>query len=174
MFTMSQHASKDELAYIPSSISASNLTNRRPAHRAAVHKLFGNCVGGRRPGGTRSGASLLRTSDRGLPAEDIFLDYWTLLEIERVFENCKRLIGNRPVRHRLEDRIGAYVLPCSLGVLLVRVAERELFRQGSNEYTPQHVAAQDLTDTRRRDLADQGNPENNAGVVGHTQGKGTS
>ena len=121
-----------------------------------------------------SGASLLRTSGRGLPAEDIFLDYWTLLEIERVFENSKRLIGNRPVRHRLEDRIGAYVLPCSLGVLLVRVAEQELFRQGSNEYTPQHVAAQDLTDTRRRDLADQGNPENNAGVVGHTQGKGTS
>ena len=74
------------------------------------------------------GKYLISTSDLGLAAEDIVLGYKQLFEIERVFRDMKHLIDIRPVRHRLEDRIRAHVLLCWLGMLLIRVAERETQR----------------------------------------------
>jgi len=64
-------------------------------------------------------------SDDGLSAEDIVLGYKQLSAVERVFRDLKHLVDIRPVYHRLADRIRAHVLPCWLGLLLIRVAENE-------------------------------------------------
>lgn len=75
------------------------------------------------------GKYLLSTSDPDLSAEDVALGYQNLLEAERGFRDLRSTIALRPVFHRLEPRIRAHVLLCSLALLLIRVAER---RNGSD------------------------------------------
>jgi hypothetical protein len=69
------------------------------------------------------GKYLLRTSDPGLPAEDIALGYKQLLEVERGWRDLKQVIDLRPVYHRKEERIRAHVILCWLALLLIRIAE---------------------------------------------------
>jgi hypothetical protein len=71
------------------------------------------------------GKFLLSTSDPDLSAADVALGYKNLLEAERAFRDLKTTLELRPVFHRLEHRIRAYVLLCWLALLLVRVAERQ-------------------------------------------------
>ncbi len=71
------------------------------------------------------GKYLLSTSDPDLSAEDVALGYKNLLEAERGFRDMKSTLELRPVFHRLEHRIRAHVLICWLGLLLIRVAERQ-------------------------------------------------
>lgn len=71
------------------------------------------------------GKYLLSTSDPDLSAEDIALGYKNLLEAERGFRDMKSTLELRPVFHRLEHRIHAHVLICWLGLLLIRIAERQ-------------------------------------------------
>lgn len=71
------------------------------------------------------GKYLLSTSDPDLSAEDVALGYKNLLEAERGFRDLKTTLELRPVFHRLEHRIRAHVLICWLGLLLIRVAERQ-------------------------------------------------
>jgi len=71
------------------------------------------------------GKYLLSTSDPDLSAEDIALGYKNLLEAERGFRDMKSTLELRPVFHRLEHRIRAHVLICWLGLLLIRIAERQ-------------------------------------------------
>ena len=55
------------------------------------------------------GKYLLRTADPGLSAEDIALGYKQLLEVERGWRDMKQVIDLRPVYHRKEERIRAWV-----------------------------------------------------------------
>ncbi len=71
------------------------------------------------------GKYLLSTSDPDLSAEDVALGYKNLLEAERGFRDMKSTLELRPVFHRLEHRIRAHVLICWLGLLLIRVCERQ-------------------------------------------------
>ena len=71
------------------------------------------------------GKYLLSTSDPDLSAEDVALGYKNLLEAERGFRDMKSTLELRPVFHRLEHRIRAHVLICWLGLLLIRIAERQ-------------------------------------------------
>jgi hypothetical protein len=70
------------------------------------------------------GKYLLATSDPHISTEDAALGYKNLLEAERGFRDLKSQLLLRPVFHRLEHRIRAHVLICSLALLLTRVAER--------------------------------------------------
>ena len=70
------------------------------------------------------GKFLLETSDPDISAEDAALGYKNLLEAERSFRDLKGTLRNRPVFHRLDERIRAHVLICWLALLLVRIAER--------------------------------------------------
>jgi len=69
------------------------------------------------------GKYLLRSSDPGLPAEDIAVGYKQLLQVERGWRSMKTTLDLRPVYHRLEERIRAHVLLCWLALLLVRTVE---------------------------------------------------
>ncbi len=69
------------------------------------------------------GKYLLRSSDPTLSAGDIALGYKQLLEVERGWRDMKQVLDLRPVYHRTEERIRAYVLLCWLALLLIRVAE---------------------------------------------------
>jgi hypothetical protein len=69
------------------------------------------------------GKYLLRSSDPHLSAEDIALGYKQLLQVERGWCDMKQIIDLRPVYHRLEERIRAHVILCSLALLLIRIAE---------------------------------------------------
>jgi transposase len=71
------------------------------------------------------GKYLLSSSDDTLSAEDIALGYKQLAEVERAFRTLKTTLDLRPLYHRKEERIRAHVLLCYLGLLLVRIAERE-------------------------------------------------
>jgi transposase len=71
------------------------------------------------------GKFLLSTSDDTLSAEDVALGYKQLVEVERAFRTLKTTLDLRPLYHRKEERIQAHVLLCYLGLLLVRIAERE-------------------------------------------------
>jgi Transposase DDE domain len=71
------------------------------------------------------GKYLLRCTDPHLPAEDIALGYWQLLEVERGWRDMQSILDLRPVYHRLEERIHAHVLLCWLALLLTRVAENQ-------------------------------------------------
>ncbi len=71
------------------------------------------------------GKYLLSTSDPDLSAEDVALGYKNLLEAERGFRDMKGTLELRPVFHRLEHRIRAHILICWLGLLLIRIAERQ-------------------------------------------------
>jgi transposase len=71
------------------------------------------------------GKYLISTTDPTLSAEDVALGYKQLLEVERAFRTMKSTLDLRPLHHRLPDRIKAHVLLCSLGLLLIRVAENE-------------------------------------------------
>jgi hypothetical protein len=69
------------------------------------------------------GKYLLRCADPTLTPEDIALDYKQLLEVERGWRDMKQILDLRPVYHRLEERIRAYVILCWLALLLIRIAE---------------------------------------------------
>lgn len=80
------------------------------------------------------GKFLLSCSDDTLSAEEVALGYKGLLEVERGWRAFKHVLDLRPVHHRKEERIRAHVLLCWLGLLLIRVAEREV------QATWQHIA----------------------------------
>jgi len=71
------------------------------------------------------GKSLLSTTDPSLSAEDVATGYKELAEVERAFRSLKQTLELRPLHHRTEERITAHVLLCWLGLLLVRLAEKE-------------------------------------------------
>jgi transposase len=74
---------------------------------------------------TLDGKYLLSTSDATLSFEDVALGYKQLMEVERAFRILKTTLELRPLYHRKDERIQAHVLLCYLGLLLVRIAERE-------------------------------------------------
>lgn len=51
------------------------------------------------------GKFLISTSDNGLSARDVVLGYKQLAAVERVFRDLKHVVGIRPIRHRLPERI---------------------------------------------------------------------
>lgn len=65
------------------------------------------------------GKYLLRASDPTLSPEDIALGYKQLSEVERGWRDLKHVLDLRPVYHRKEERIRAYVLLCWLALLLI-------------------------------------------------------
>ena len=70
------------------------------------------------------GKYLLATSDPHISTEDAALGYKNLLEAERGFRDLKSQLLLRPVFHRLEHRIRAHVLICSLAAAPTMVAPR--------------------------------------------------
>lgn len=71
------------------------------------------------------GKFLLSTSDDSLSPEDVALGYKSLIEVERGWRSFKHTLDLRPVYHRKQERIRSHVQLCFLGLLLIRVAERE-------------------------------------------------
>jgi transposase len=88
------------------------------------------------------GKYLLSSSDPDLAAEEIALGYKNLREAERSFRDLKTTLELRPVFHRLEHRIRAHVVVCSLALLLIRIAERatgESWRRIATELQRLHL-----------------------------------
>ncbi|WRP18816.1 hypothetical protein U7230_07440 [Carboxydochorda subterranea] len=60
-----------------------------------------------------------------MPAEDVVYGYKQLWQVERVHRDLKHTVDDRPMYHRLDDRIRSHVLLCWLALLMIRVAENE-------------------------------------------------
>ncbi|MFD1361754.1 hypothetical protein ACFQ4A_08810 [Lentibacillus salinarum] len=71
------------------------------------------------------GKYLIRTSDDTLSLKDIALGHKQLIEVEQVFRKLKSTLSLRPMYHRLDERIQAYILLNWLALLLIRIAEVE-------------------------------------------------
>lgn len=71
------------------------------------------------------GKYLLRTSDDTLSTKDVALGYKQLLKVEAAFRTLKQSLELRPVYHRKEKRIRAYVLLCWIGLMLIRIVENQ-------------------------------------------------
>ncbi|MFB6368581.1 MAG: IS1634 family transposase [Gemmatimonadota bacterium] len=71
------------------------------------------------------GKSLVSTTDPSLSAAEVATGYKELAEAEAAFRTLKQTLDLRPLYHRTEERITAHVLLCWLGLLLVRLAEKE-------------------------------------------------
>jgi hypothetical protein len=92
------------------------------------------------------GIYVLRTPvpDEHLDTPDIVRSYKQLKEVERAFRSLKGVLDVRPIHHRLEDRVRAHILICTLAYYLewhLRQAWAELlFKDERPPVSPDPVA----------------------------------
>lgn len=64
-------------------------------------------------------------TDPSVSAAEVATGYKELAEAEVAFRTLKQTLELRPFYHRTEERITAHVLLCWLGLLLIRLTEKE-------------------------------------------------
>jgi len=76
---------------------------------------------------------------KDLPVEEIVRPYFEKEKIEKAFRSMKSVLGLRPIRHWLEERVKSHIFVCYLSYLLLSMLEYKLKKSG--------VSAVDALDT---------------------------
>lgn len=67
---------------------------------------------------------------KDLPVEEIVRPYFEKDKIEKAFRSLKSVLGLRPIRHWLEDRVKSHIFVCYLSYLLLSMLEYKLKKSG--------------------------------------------
>ena len=67
---------------------------------------------------------------KDLPAEEIVRPYFDKDKIEKAFRSMKSVLGLRPIRHWLEERVKSHIFVCYLSYLLLSLLDYKLKKSG--------------------------------------------
>lgn len=67
---------------------------------------------------------------KDLPVEEIVRPYFEKDKIEKAFRSMKSVLGLRPIRHWLEERVKSHIFICYLSYLLLSLLEYKLKKSG--------------------------------------------